>query len=137
MSINYRLSAGEIDYMLENSGAAALFVGRGGIEVAASLAQHPLLKRRVCIAGELPGYENYEQVLASARSTLPPSQPRGGRHALLFGERPDVPKASSSRCRSAMSPIRRHNGGDVLRPTSALTRTRATLPQRRFVARRR
>ena len=78
MSINYRLSAGEIDYMLENSGAAALFVGRGGIEVAASLAQHPLLKRRVCIAGELPGYENYEQVLASARSTLPPSQPRGG-----------------------------------------------------------
>jgi long-chain acyl-CoA synthetase len=78
MSINYRLSAGEIDYMLDNSGAAALFVGRGGTEVAASLAKHPGLKRRVCIAGELPGYENYEEVLASARSTLPPSQPRGG-----------------------------------------------------------
>jgi long-chain acyl-CoA synthetase len=35
--INYRLNASEIEYMLDNSGAAALFVGKGGLQVAKTL----------------------------------------------------------------------------------------------------
>ncbi|WP_342723569.1 acyl-CoA synthetase [Bradyrhizobium sp. B097] len=77
MPINYRLSASEVDYMLENSGAAALFVGQGAVETASRLGAHPKLKRRVCLHGELAGYESYDQILKSARTDAPSSQPRG------------------------------------------------------------
>ncbi|MFB6421463.1 MULTISPECIES: acyl-CoA synthetase [Bradyrhizobium] len=77
MPINYRLSASEVDYMLENSGAAALFVGRGAVETVSRLGAHPKLKRRVCLHEELAGYDSYNQILKSARTDAPSSQPRG------------------------------------------------------------
>ncbi|OAF20149.1 acyl-CoA synthetase [Bradyrhizobium neotropicale] len=77
MPINYRLSPDEVDYMLSNSGAAALFVGRGGVETASRLGRHDQLKRRVSLEGDLVGYESYQQLLKSARAIMPSSQPRG------------------------------------------------------------
>ncbi|WP_027527763.1 acyl-CoA synthetase [Bradyrhizobium sp. Ec3.3] len=75
--INYRLSPDEVDYMLANSGAAALFVGRGGIETASRLGRHDQLKRRVSLEGDLAGCEPYQHLLKTARATMPSSQPRG------------------------------------------------------------
>jgi fatty-acyl-CoA synthase len=77
MPINYWLSPSEVDYMLENSGAAALFVGRGGVETAPKIDAHEKLKHRVCSEGNLSGYEPYQQILETARATIPASQPRG------------------------------------------------------------
>ena len=75
--INYRLNASEIEYMLDNSGAAALFVGKGGLQVAKTLGKHEKLLRRVCVEGEIEGYTSYSQVLSEGDATEPPSQPRG------------------------------------------------------------
>ncbi|MCP3463145.1 acyl-CoA synthetase [Bradyrhizobium sp. CCGUVB23] len=77
MPINYRLSSDEVDYMLANSGAAALFVGRGGVETASRLGTHDQLKCRVSLEGHLPGYEPYQHLLKTARATMPYLQPRG------------------------------------------------------------
>ncbi len=75
--INYRLSPDEVDYMLENSGAAALIVGRGGLQLASAIGAHKALKSRICLYGETPGYENYQRVLETSRAAPPTSQPRG------------------------------------------------------------
>ena len=75
--INFRLNAGEIDYVLNNSGAAALFVGGAGMEAASGISSHPRLKIRVCLDGTLPGYELYQSVLNAARSDISSPQPRG------------------------------------------------------------
>lgn len=77
MPISCRLSSSEVDYMLENSGAAALFVGRGGFETASKIDNHKKLRHRVCSEGNLAGYEPYQQILKTARTTIPASQPRG------------------------------------------------------------
>lgn len=77
MPISCRLSSSEVDYMLENSGAAALFVGRGGFETASKIDNHENLRHRVCSEGNLAGYEPYQQILRTARTTIPASQPRG------------------------------------------------------------
>lgn len=77
MPTNCRLDHGEVDYMLGNSGAAALFVGRGALKTARTINEHERLERRVCLEGDLAGYETYEQALKTARATLPSSQPRG------------------------------------------------------------
>ncbi|WP_234684963.1 AMP-binding protein [Bradyrhizobium monzae] len=77
LPINSRLSPSEVDYMLENSGAAALFVGRGGFETASKIDAHEKLRHRVCSEGNLSGYEPYQQILETARATIPASQPRG------------------------------------------------------------
>jgi fatty-acyl-CoA synthase len=75
--INYRLSPEEVDYMLDNSGAAALFVGRGGLSLASSIRPHERLKCRVRLDGDLPGFHLYREVLQKSRATVPASQPRG------------------------------------------------------------
>lgn len=77
MPINYRLSSDEVDYMLANSGAAALFVGHGGVETASRLGTHDRLKHRISLEEDLPGYEPYQHLLKTARATMPSSQPRG------------------------------------------------------------
>lgn len=77
MPINYRLSPSEVDYMLENSSAAALFVGRSGLETASKIGAHEKLKHHVCSEGNLVGCERYQQMLETARATIRASQPRG------------------------------------------------------------
>src|SRR6185436_21009743 len=54
-SINYRLRTDEVEYILENSGARALLVGRGGSEVAQALGAIATLEHRIAFEAGVPG----------------------------------------------------------------------------------
>jgi fatty-acyl-CoA synthase len=76
--INPRLRPSEIEYVLANSGASALFVGgAAGMEAAGSIACPASVRLRVCLEGEAPGYLGYPDVLAAGSTQVPANQPRG------------------------------------------------------------
>src|SRR6185295_8000651 len=76
-SINYRLRPDEVEYILENSGARALLVGRGGADVAANLGPIATLEHRIAFDVDVPGFRSLEEVVASASPVPPSHEPRG------------------------------------------------------------
>jgi long-chain acyl-CoA synthetase len=75
--INWHLTPDEVDYILADSGAQALFVSAAVGELAAAVATGtPRITARYAFGGEVDGYSSYSDLLASAGARLG-DQPRG------------------------------------------------------------
>ena len=62
--ISWRLKAGEAAYILENSGAAALFCSPYCADLAAAAAGSARVPMRFSVGGNLPGCDSYEEAAA-------------------------------------------------------------------------
>jgi fatty-acyl-CoA synthase len=74
--VNFRLAAPEVSYVLQDSGATALFADADLAELAASVRADSPVRRDglVQIGGDrvLPGFRGYEDLVASGSATPPP-----------------------------------------------------------------
>ncbi len=75
-AINYHLRPDEISYILANSGAKALFMGKLGANCTLELPE--TLRCRVAFAADVPGFESMEALIASSSAGRPAHEPRGG-----------------------------------------------------------
>jgi long-chain acyl-CoA synthetase len=76
-AINWHLAAAEVEYILADSGARALFVSAGVWELAAAVATDvPAISARYAFGGHVDGYGSYAGLLAAAGPRLT-DQPRG------------------------------------------------------------
>ena len=76
--VNWHWVAGEVAYVLDNSGAKVLLVEDALADVAAAaLAQQPVATR-IVVGEEAEGFLTYEGVLAEASDTEPADQALGG-----------------------------------------------------------
>jgi fatty-acyl-CoA synthase len=76
-AINWHLAAAEVEYILADSGARALFVSAGVWELAAAVATDvPAISARYAFGGHVDGYGSYAGLLAAAGPRLT-NQPRG------------------------------------------------------------
>jgi long-chain acyl-CoA synthetase len=76
-AINWHLAAAEVQYILADSGARALFVSAGVRELAVAVAADvPELSARYAFGGQVDGYGSYTGLLAAAGPRLT-DQPRG------------------------------------------------------------
>ncbi|TKJ25739.1 acyl-CoA synthetase [Blastococcus sp. CCUG 61487] len=73
---NSHLAAPEADYIIENSGARALFVSAGLSDLASKLQANGV-ERRLMFGGTIEGYESYEEVRDAASDEPLVDQPRG------------------------------------------------------------
>jgi fatty-acyl-CoA synthase len=82
VQIGYRLKAGEVAYILENSGARAMvFHGDLAPVVEEALAQvktAPIVRERCIAAGGAPGFRSYDDLLAAGDGATPALVPGGG-----------------------------------------------------------
>src|SRR6185312_3849621 len=82
VNVGYRLKAGEVAYILENSGARAmLFHGDLApvVEEALPLVKNGKIARERCIAaGGAPGFRSYEDLLAGGDASGPARVTGGG-----------------------------------------------------------
>jgi fatty-acyl-CoA synthase len=78
VAINHHLSAAEVQYVVEDSGAKALVASAGKAELAVHGAQSPALELRLVVGGKIADFEDYEEVLAAMPDAPPADQPRGG-----------------------------------------------------------
>jgi long-chain acyl-CoA synthetase len=62
--ISWRLKADEAAYILENSGASALFATPHCADLAASAAERARVELRFSVAGEISGFQSYEAAVA-------------------------------------------------------------------------
>ncbi|MGW4489279.1 acyl-CoA synthetase [Amycolatopsis sp. NPDC004368] len=77
-AVNRHLSPAEVAYVVDDCGAGALIVSAGLAEVAeAVVADTPKVSIRLAYRGSVPGYESYEDALASVSAEPLPEQPRG------------------------------------------------------------
>jgi long-chain acyl-CoA synthetase len=76
-SLNYRLRCDEVEYILQNSGAKALIVGRGAADLAGALGTVPTLEHRIAFDAGIPGHAALEELIASASAACPEREPRG------------------------------------------------------------
>lgn len=76
-SINYRLRTDEVEYILQNSGAKAIVVGRGGAEVAGMLGPIETLQHRIAFDAGVLGHAALEELIATASAARPELEPRG------------------------------------------------------------
>jgi fatty-acyl-CoA synthase len=74
--VNSHLTASEVEYIIENSGARVLFVSANLADLASKL-QAPSATYRLAFGGTLPGYESYEAVRDAASDEPLADQPRG------------------------------------------------------------
>lgn len=77
-AINYRLRPDEIQYILENSEAKAIFVGGCAAEIVQSIAGMASVPHRISFAAQLDGYQDLDSIIDAAASTKPQYEPRGG-----------------------------------------------------------
>ena len=102
-AINYRLRTDELEYILQNSGAKALLVGRGAAEVAASIGTIPTLQHRIAFEEGVSGHLGMEKLIAAASPVRPAREPRGadmlyssGTTGRPKGVRPPLPQRDVS-----------------------------------------
>ncbi|MGH9166013.1 MAG: AMP-binding protein, partial [Acidimicrobiales bacterium] len=70
-TISSRLTAGEVSYILDDAGAAALVTSFAHRQVAAAVASPAGLHTWLMVNGTVEGYEDYEQALSAT-----PPEPR-------------------------------------------------------------
>lgn len=75
-AINHHLRPDEIGYILENSGAKAIFKGR--LNADCTLELPDTLRCRVSFDAGVPGFESMEALIAAASAERPAHEPRGG-----------------------------------------------------------
>jgi fatty-acyl-CoA synthase len=82
VNVGYRLKAGEVAYILENSGARAmLFHGDLApvVEEALTLTKNGNIARERCVAaGGAPGFRSYDDLLAGGEASAPATVAGGG-----------------------------------------------------------
>ena len=77
-AVNHNLSADEASYVVRDCGARALVVSAGSERlVALATALDVDVPDRLAVAGEVPGYGDYERALADAGNDPLPEQPHG------------------------------------------------------------
>ena len=77
-AINVHLKRDEVRYILENSGARALFLGNTGAELVGAWDALPHLVHRVSFEEGVTDFLPLEALIASASSVRPAHEPRGG-----------------------------------------------------------
>jgi fatty-acyl-CoA synthase len=102
-SINYRLKTDEIEYILRNSGAKAIVVGRGAADAAEAIGALATLEHRIAFDANVPGYQEMEKLIAAASRVRPLREPRGadmlyssGTTGRPKGVRPPLPERDVS-----------------------------------------
>jgi len=69
-AISSRLTAPEVEYIVDDCGAKAFFTSHAQAGVAAELVgKLPAVRRRLMLDGAIPGYEDYEAVVAAHPAT--------------------------------------------------------------------
>lgn len=76
-AINNHLTADETNYIIGDCGAVALFASAEVADAVGSSDQVPTLTHRVAWAGEIPGFESFDDILATASDAPLEDQPRG------------------------------------------------------------
>jgi long-chain acyl-CoA synthetase len=77
-AVNYHLKPGEVAYIVNDSGAAALIVSAEQATTAeAIIDQTAAVKLRLAFGGPVSGYDSYEQTIAAAPAVPPADQPHG------------------------------------------------------------
>ncbi|RNL86581.1 acyl-CoA synthetase [Halostreptopolyspora alba] len=77
-AVNRHLTAAEVGYIVSDSGARVLVVSGALRELAMEVAEHaPGVRIRLAYDGEVPGYRDYDALLASSSPVAPADQPRG------------------------------------------------------------
>lgn len=77
-AVNSHLQPAEAAYIVNDSGASALLVSAGLGELAEAVAgEVPAAGIRLAFGGAVPGFDDYEQALASASAEVPAAQPCG------------------------------------------------------------
>lgn len=108
-AINYRLKPDEIQYILENSEARAIFVGGCAADVVQYIAGMSSVPHRISFAARLEGYQDLDGIIQNASSAKPDYEPRGG--DMLYssgttgrpkGVRPSLPERDVSAPGDAM-----------------------------------
>ena len=98
-AVNYRLKPDEVEYIVSDSGAAALIVSAGQAATAAAITA-PAVKLRLAFGGPVRGCDGYEEAIAAASPEPLDDQPRGA--TMLYssgttgrpkGVRPPLPEA--------------------------------------------
>jgi long-chain acyl-CoA synthetase len=89
-AINWHLRPGEVQYVLDDCGAVALVASAAMAEVVGQL-DTSRLRTRVSVSGRLPGFEPYEEVLAS-ESSEPLADEREGQEMLYSSGTTGRPK---------------------------------------------
>ena len=78
--VNTHLTADEITYIIDDSGAKAVFIHASAGALAAALAASEGgagVRRRFAVGGELPGYDNFEKAVTAAPTSDPPEPSQG------------------------------------------------------------
>jgi fatty-acyl-CoA synthase len=76
-AVNCHLSAGEVDYVVGDSGAKALVVSDALGDLVGQLAEQPNVVLRLAFDGSLPGFDDYGAALANSSAEKPADQPHG------------------------------------------------------------
>jgi len=65
-AVSSRLTAPEVEYIVDDCGARVFFTSHFNRDVAEALCDRlPRLRRRLMLSGEIPGYESYEESVAA------------------------------------------------------------------------
>ena len=91
--VNTHLTLEEVEYIVDDSGAKAVFLHADYRAVAAGLAgRNPEVVVRFALGGEVPGYRGYEEAAAGDSADLPP-EPSQGTELLYSSGTTGRPKA--------------------------------------------
>ncbi len=120
-AINVHLKRDEVRYILENSGARALFLGNTGAELAGAWDALPHLVHRVSFEEGVTDFLPLEALIASASSVRPAHEPPVG------------PKASAHPCLIAIFPNPETPWLPCSADTSDSIMKRCICPQHRFI----
>ncbi|ORM24110.1 AMP-binding protein [Williamsia sp. 1135] len=76
-AINNHLTPDETNYILGDCGAVALFASAEVADAVSAVDQVPTVTHRIAWAGDLAGFESYDEILAAASDAPLDDQPRG------------------------------------------------------------
>ncbi|CAM3310240.1 acyl-CoA synthetase [Nocardioides dubius] len=76
-AVNHNLAPDEAAYIVEDCGAQALVVSAAKRELVTAMADRLAVEHRIAYGGEVPGFADYESVLAAASPQPLPEQPHG------------------------------------------------------------
>jgi acyl-CoA synthetase (AMP-forming)/AMP-acid ligase II len=91
--VNTHLTLDEVEYIIDDSGASAVFLHASMADLAAALAgRNPEVTLRVAVGGPVAGYALYDEALADSPAT-PPPEPSQGTEMLYSSGTTGRPKA--------------------------------------------
>ena len=136
-AINSHLRSAEVQYVLDDCGAVALVSSESMLDVVAEL-DLARIGVRIAGVGTLPGFERYDDVLASVEAA-PDLDESEGREMLYSSGTTGRPKGSASRCRARRTEIPSAQPVQLAQALSLFgsVRARCTCPRHRCTTPRR